>query len=87
MQDLLIELLWRNVEVDEAAGRLRNSLPGFLEAKQAYDDLTRQIQAAAGYELYDRFAVQLMRYTGYEVQAYYALGLGLREELARNLGM
>ena len=33
MQDLLAELLWRNVEIDEAADRLRQTLPGFSDAK------------------------------------------------------
>ena len=39
-----------------------------------------QIQAAAGYDLYDRYFSQLMRYSAYELRAYYALGLGLRKE-------
>ena len=38
MQDLLVELLWRNAEIDEAADHLCQSLPGFSAAKQAYDD-------------------------------------------------
>lgn len=87
MQDLLTELLWRNEEISEAADRLRRSLPGFSQAEQAYDDLADQVQAAVGYDLYDRFFTQLMRYTSYEVQAYYSLGLGLRGELAQALGL
>ena len=44
MQDLLAELLWRNVEIDEAANRLCQTLPGFSEAKQAYDNLSEQLR-------------------------------------------
>ena len=87
MQDLLAELLWRNVEIDEAADRLRQTLPGFSQAQQAYENLAEQIQAAAGYDLYDRYFTQLTRYAGYEVQAYYSLGLGLREDLIRDLSL
>ena len=87
MQDLLAELLWRNVEIDEAANRLCQTLPGFSEAKQAYDNLSEQLRAAAGHDLYDRYFSQLIRYTGYEVQSYYSLGLGLREDLVQALGV
>lgn len=87
MQDLLAELLWRNAEIDEAADHLCQSLPGFSAAKQAYDDLSEQLRAAAGHDLYDRYFSQLIRYTGYEVQAYYSLGLGLREDVLQALGV
>lgn len=85
MQDLLAELFWRNTELDEAAGRLRQTLPGFQEAKQAYDELAQQLRELAGYDLYDRYFTQLIRYTGYEVQSYYSLGLGLRKEIVQVL--
>ena len=87
MQDLLVELLWRNAEIDEAADHLCQSLPGFSAAKQAYDDLSEQLRAAAGHDLYDRYFSQLIRYTDYEVQAYYSLGLGLREDVLQALGV
>lgn len=87
MQDLLVELLWRNAEIDEAADHLCQSLPGFSAAKLAYDDLSEQLRAAAGHDLYDRYFSQLIRYTGYEVQAYYSLGLGLREDVLQALGV
>ena len=44
-------------------------------------------KAAAGFDLYDRYFSQLIRYTGYEVQAYYSLGLGLREDVLQALGV
>ena len=87
MQELLTELLWKNVEIDEAADRLRKTLPGFSEAEHTYSDLAKQVRAAAGPELYDQYFTQLIRYSGYEVQSYYSLGLGLRGEMARALGL
>ena len=42
MQELLTELLWKNVEIDEAADRLRKTLPGFSEAEQAWIGAQRQ---------------------------------------------
>ncbi len=38
-----------------------------------------------GYSLFNKFETQLFRYTEYEVRAYYALGLGLRETMVREL--
>ena len=87
MQDLLNELLWRSTEIDEAADRLRQILPGFQEAKQAYDKLAEQLRELAGYDLYDQYFTQLIRYTNYEVQAYYSLGLGLREHIVKTLAV
>ena len=84
MQDLLAELLWRSEEIDEAADRLCRSLPGFAQAEQEFDDLAKQVSAIVGYDLYDRYFTRLTRCTSYEAQAYYALGLGLREEIARS---
>ena len=87
MQELLTELLWKNVEIDEAADRLRKTLPGFSEAEHAYSDLAKQVRAAAGPELYDQYFTQLMRYSEYEVQSYYSLGLGLRGKMVRALNL
>ena len=87
MQDLIVELLWRNIEIDEAADRLRQTLPGFQEAKQTYHALAEQIQSIVGYDLYNQYFAQLMRYTNYEAQAYYSLGLGLREDVVKALGV
>ena len=87
MQDLLAELLWHNAEIDEAADRIRRALPGFSEAQQTYDALSDQLREAAGPSLYDQYFTQLIRYTNYEVQAYYSLGLGLREDIVKALGV
>ena len=89
MQDLFAELMWRNTEVDEAADRLRRTLPGFEDAREyvLYNTLAEQIRSAVGYELYERFSAQLSRYTSYDALSYYSLGLGLREEVVRAMGL
>ena len=86
MQDILSNL-WCSDNIHQAAYQLREALPGIAEAQRDYDALAEQIQAAAGYDLYDRYFSQLMRYSAYELRAYYALGLGLRKELAQVLGL
>lgn len=87
MQKLLVESFWFNTEIDEAAGRLCQTLPGFSDAKQAYDALSEQVREAAGDSLFDEYFSQLIRYTNYEVRAYYSLGLGLREKIVNALGL
>ena len=84
MQELFSKLLWDNPDLCQTAERLRETLPGFQEAQREYNALAEQVQAAAGYDLYDRYFTRLTRCTSYEAQAYYALGLGLREEIARS---
>lgn len=87
MKDLLTKLLWRNPEIDEAASRLKKELPGFSEAEREFEALAEEIRAIAGYALYDRYVSRLMRYSDYEVRAYYALGLGLRGEMVQALDL
>ena len=87
MQELTAGLFWRSFEVDQEADRLRRTLPGFPEAERAYHALADQLRSAAGGGLYGQYLEQLMRYSDYEVYAYYALGLGLRTELIRALGL
>ncbi len=87
MQDLLAELFWHSTEIDEAAGQLCQAMPGYQEARRAYDVLAEQIRALVGFDLYDRYFTQLLRYSDYEVSAYYSLGLGLRKDIVQALGM
>ena len=67
----------------------KDNIPAFQanwqEAMEDYTDLAEQVRQAAGDELYDQYCPRLMRFTGYEVRAYYALGLGLRKELFQAL--
>ena len=86
MQELFAKLFWENEEILEQAARLRETMPGFFEVQQAYDALSEQLREAAGRDLYDKYFTQLIRYTNYEVQAYYSLGLGLREDITKALG-
>lgn len=85
MQDLFSELLWDNDQLPEAAARLCESLPGFEQVQRDYEEAARQIQELVGFHRFDQFQQLILRYTGYEVRAYYALGLGLRESLVRAL--
>ena len=87
MQDMIIEMLWKNEDIPEQAARLCQTLPGFFEVRQGYDDLSKQLREVAGRDLYDKYFTQLLRYTDYEVRAYYALGLGLREAITKALGV
>ena len=77
----------QNTEIDEAADRICQTLPGFYDAKQVYDELSEQVREAAGHSLFDEYFSQLMRYSNYEIQAYYSLGLGLRENIVKALGI
>lgn len=86
MQDLLAHLLWANEEIPEAADRLCRTLPGFQAAWREYQRTAQQIENLVGFSLFDRLQQQFIRCTDYEVRAYYALGLGLREALLRELG-
>lgn len=85
MQNLLAELFWKPEEITRGADQLCQTIPGYFEAKQEYDDMAEKIQSIVGYDLYDQFLTRLMRYTNYEVCAYYAFGLGLREDVVRAL--
>lgn len=83
MQELFAELFWENTEITEKAARLCESLPGFDAAQQEYEETAAKVRELVGYQLFDRLQQQSLRCTGYEVRAYYALGLGLREQVVR----
>lgn len=87
MQELFTELFWESEEIPEKAARLCGALPGFDAAQRDYVEITKRIQSLVGYPLYDQFEQRFLRYTGYEVRAYYALGLGLREQVVQSLGL
>lgn len=80
MQELFAELFWENTEIPEKAAQLCERLPGFDAARREYGETAQKVQDILGYQLYDQFQQQFLRYTGYEVRAYYAVGLGLREQ-------
>lgn len=83
MQDFLNSLLWANPEIFQKVHELSQTLPGYQEAAQAHDAMAQQVQERLGVELYDSYFSLLMRHLDYECRAWYALGLGLREEFAK----
>ena len=87
MQDLITELFWNLEGITEGADQLCQTIPGYSEAKQQYEDMAEKIQSIVGYDLYDQFFTRFMRYTNYEVYAYYAFGLGLREHVVQALNL
>lgn len=85
MNDMLKTLFWDNPYLPEKVEHFCAALPGYLEAKQSYDAVARQMLEASGFDLYDQFERSLFRYTEYEVRAYYLFGLGLRQEILESL--
>ena len=85
MQDLLKELLWNSDEIHSAADQICQSIPGYQESAQRYEETAAQVQNILGYELSDQLCTRLAECSAYEIRAYYSLGLGLREELIHSL--
>lgn len=80
MQDLLLHLLRENDEVSHRVYELARTAPGYREAA-----LARRIREILGYELYDAYLCALTPLFRYESRASYAVGLGLRTELTKQL--
>lgn len=87
MQDLLKNLFCNNPEIEKAVARYCSSLPEYAAAKRQYDAAASKVADAVGFSLYDEFQTSLLRYTDYEVYAYYCFGLGLRKKLIQELGL
>ena len=87
MQELLSSLLRNNPEIDEAVARYCRQLPGYAAAKRQYDQAAGRLADAVDFSLYDEFQTCLLRYTDFEVQAYFRFGLELRENLIRELNL
>lgn len=85
MQDTLVKLFWGNEALFQKADELCRALPGYPDAKREYDSIAEMVEGIIGYDLYEQLYTKFMRFTDYELQAYYALGLGIREELMRAL--
>lgn len=83
MQELLFELLWANTILDRKAHALATAAPGYEEASQAYQDASQRLLALVGFDVLNDYTVILQRLQNYQLDAYYALGLGLRQELAK----
>lgn len=85
MQDLLLHLLRENDEVSHRVYELARTTPGYREAALAHEALARRIREILGYELYDAYLCALTPLFRYESRASYAVGLGLRTELTKQL--
>lgn len=85
MQDLIFHLLWGNTEIARKAHELAHEAPGYAEAFQAYQAASDRLQTIIGFDALDDYNAIVFRLQDYQSDAYYALGLGLREELAKLL--
>lgn len=83
MQDLLLHLLQENDEISHKVHELVHEAPGYQKALQEYNAVAQQVRAVLGYDLLDAYEAAFNRCSCYESTAYYALGLGLRQELAK----
>lgn len=80
MQELFAALFWDNEEISHAAACLCEKIPGCRSAQAEYDKLVAQVQEIVGFELCNQLLEQLTEYSRYKEYAYYAVGLGLREQ-------
>lgn len=87
MQELLSTLFRNNPEIDEAVARYCRTLPEYEAAKQQYEQAASRLAGAVDFSLYDEFQTCLLRYTDFEVQAYFRFGLELRKNLIRELNL
>ena len=87
MQELLSSLFRNNPEIDEAVARYCLGLPGYAAAKGQYDRVAARLADAVDFSLYDEFQTCLLRYTDFEVQAYFRFGLELRNNLILELNL
>ncbi len=85
MQDVVLDLLWRNPEVLESISKFLRTLPAYQAAQRDFYAAVDQAREQVSPELFDCLQDRFFTYTNYEVCAYYAFGLGLREELIREL--
>ena len=85
MKDAILDLLWKSPDVMESISKFLLTLPAYQQAQRdfyaAADQMREQVSPEPFRCLEDRF----FTFTNYEVCAYYAFGLGLREELIREL--
>lgn len=83
MQDLLLHLLQENDQVSHKVHELVHRSPGYQRAIREYDAVALRVRELLGYELLDAYEAAFLRLAIYENRAFYAVGLGLREEMAR----
>ena len=85
MQELFAELFWKNEEISHAVACLCKDIPGYQSAQRECNQILSQVQELIGFELCDQLLDRLTECSRYEEYAYYAIGLGLRETIFREL--
>lgn len=85
MQDLLLHLLQDHGAISEKVHQIVQDLPEYRQALHDYETVAGQVRTILGYPLYDAYVSAFLRLGCYEDSAFYALGLGLREELVKLL--
>lgn len=83
MQDLLLRLLRENDLISHKVYQLVQAAPEYQAAAQDYKAVEHRVHAILGDALYDEYVSAFLRLSSCENTAYYAVGLGLRQELAR----
>lgn len=83
MQDLLLHLLTENEAVAHRVYGLVHALNAYREADAALKVIAGQVRSILGDQLYDAYVAAFLRVGVYENRAYYAVGLGLRQEMAK----
>ena len=85
MGDLLQNILRQETETDQAAWELLKTLPDYNEARQKLEKAAEVIRAQVGFQTYDAWESAWLACCSCELRTYFALGLGLRRELIREL--
>lgn len=81
MTNSIKTLFANNPELDEQIEMFCAKNQKFLTARQDFYDVADEIAKIVGFDLYDRFEKQLIRYLGCSNDIYYLFGLGLRQEI------
>ena len=81
MTNSMKTLFVNNPELDGQIAMFCAKNQGYLAAKQKFYDVGDEIGKIVGYDLYDRFEKQLIRYLGCSNDIYYLFGLGLRQDI------
>ena len=86
MNPMILQTLFLdNPEIPEEICKFCDSLPEYVQAEREYQQATRELESLIGREQYSRFEEVLNWHMAEENRAYYLFGLGLRQELLKEL--
>ena len=85
MKDAILDLLWKSPDVMESISKFLLTLPAYQQAQRDFYAVVDQMREQVSPELFRCLEDRFFTFTNYEVCAYYAFGLGLREALIREL--